>query len=213
MHSIQFTAELEPRYLRGRRKWEEGANHMRFVINLYRKQFDAGRAFLHEQIATARSWGLKEVKDMMQEAGVDVMTADQCMYGLKTWCATRYQWVPAKKPIRFMTNSRAIAKESGRRCPGLHSYQPLVDGRAKSVARYPEGLCRAISRGLVKEKMQQTMHLRSVMEVGDETHRRKVDPEEFHTGDECSVSQWLVCKLSEGKKSGEQRRNPRVGTI
>ena len=58
---------------------------MRFVVNLYRKQLDGGRAFLHEQPATARSWGLKEVKGMMQEAGVDVMTADLFMYGLKTW--------------------------------------------------------------------------------------------------------------------------------
>ena len=73
---------------------------------------------------------------------------------------------------------------------------------AKSVARYPEGLCRAICRGLVKDNMQQTMHLRAVVEVGEGTHRRKVDPEEFDEGDECSVLQWLLCKLSEGKTSG-----------
>ena len=185
-----------------KRKWEDGVNHMRFVMKLYRKQLDAGRAFLHEQPATARSWGLKEVKEMMQEAGVDVMTADQGMYGLKTWGANRHQWVPAKKPIQIMTNSRSIAKELGRRCPGLHAHQPLLDGRAKSAARYPDGLCRAICRGLVKEKMQQTMNLRSVMEVGEGVHRRRVDPEEFHDGDECSVSQWLLYKLSEGKKTG-----------
>ena len=50
--------------------------------------------------------------------------------------------------------------------------------------------------------MQQTMHLRAVLEVGEGVHRRKVDPEELHEGDESSVSQWLLCKLSEGKKSG-----------
>ena len=84
----------------------------------------------------------------------------------------------------------------------MHVHQPLLDGRAKSAARYPEGLCRAICRGLVKEHMQQTMHLRAVMGVGEGVHRIKVDPEEFHERDECEVSQWLLCKLSEGKKSG-----------
>ena len=78
----------------------------------------------------------------------------------------------------------------------------MLDGRAKSVARYPEGLCRAICRGLVKDKMQQTMHLRVVMEVGEGVHRRKVDPQEFHERDECSVSQWCLYKLSEGRKTG-----------
>ena len=132
---------------------------MRFVIKLYRNRVDAGRVFLHEHPATARPWGLKEVKAMMQEAGVDVMTADQCMYGLNTWGVNRHQWVPAKKPTKFMTNSRAIAKGLSRRCPGLHTHQPLLDGRAKSAARYLGGLCRAICRGLDKEKMQHTMNL------------------------------------------------------
>ena len=33
----------------------------------------------------------------MREAGVNVVEADQCMFGLKTWGKTRSQLVPAKK--------------------------------------------------------------------------------------------------------------------
>ena len=93
--------------------------------------------------------------------------------------AAKHQWVPAKKPSRFMTNSRAIARELSRRCNGQHSHQPLVDGRAKDAAMYPDGLCRAICRGLVKEKMQSTMHLGVVMEVGEGVHRGRLDLEDF----------------------------------
>ena len=103
--------------------------------------------------------------------------------------ATKHQWVPAKKPTRFMTNSRAIARELSRKCKGQHVHQPLVDGRAKEAARYPDGFCRAVCRGLMKETMQSTMHLRAVMEVGEGAHRRKVDIEDLHDHSECSISQ------------------------
>ena len=55
---------------------------MRFVIKLYRKQVDAGRAFLHEQPAHAKSWQLEVVRKMMSEVEVHVHVTDQCMYGL-----------------------------------------------------------------------------------------------------------------------------------
>ena len=50
-----------------RRTWNEGVEHMRFVVKLYRKQVDAGRAFLHEHLAIAKSWGLKEVQKMTNQ--------------------------------------------------------------------------------------------------------------------------------------------------
>ena len=36
-------------------------------------------------------------------------------------------------------------------CPGDHQHQPHVSGRAEGAAVYPEGLCRAICRGLVRQ--------------------------------------------------------------
>ena len=83
----------------------------------------------------------------------------------------------AKKPTRFMTNSWSIGRELRRKCDGTHPHQPLVDGRAKGAARYPPALCRAICRGIAKEKMQRQYGLRAVMEVGEGVHKRRIDTE------------------------------------
>ena len=87
----------------------------------------------------------------MREVGVMVVEADQCMFGLKTWGPNKSQLMLAKKPTRFMTNSRILGRELARKCDKTHEHQPLLDGRAKDAARYPPGLCRAICRGISKE--------------------------------------------------------------
>ena len=120
------------------------------------------------------------------------METDQCMFGLKTWGSTRSQLMLAKKPTRFMTNSRSIGTELSRKCDGSHVHQPLIDGRAKDAARYPPALCRAICRGIMKEKMQRHTGLRAVMEVGEGYHRRSIDTEEFHDKEENSIREQLV---------------------
>ena len=51
---------------------------------------------------------------------VDVVEADQCMYGLKTWGASKSQLVFAKKPTRFMTNSQVQGRELSRKCDKSH---------------------------------------------------------------------------------------------
>ena len=120
----------------------------------------------------------------MRQVGVDVYKADQCMYGLKTRGANKHQLVAAKKPTRFRTNSRAVGQELMKRCDGSHEHQLLVEGRANNAARYPRELCRAICRGLRKEKMQRSLQVRAVLEVGQGVHHIIVDPEEFHDKEE-----------------------------
>ena len=44
------------------RKWREGCRHLKFVIELYKQQIEAGRWFLHEHPAGATSWGMGEVR-------------------------------------------------------------------------------------------------------------------------------------------------------
>ena len=46
---------------------------MKFVVKLYRKQLEAGRVFVHEHPATAKSWGLDKVQELTQEHGVDAV--------------------------------------------------------------------------------------------------------------------------------------------
>ena len=79
-----------------------------------------------------------------------------------------------------MTNSRSVGNELRVKCDRSHQHQPLVDGRARDAARYPPALCRAICRGLKKEKMQRSLQVRAVLEVGEGVHKRVLDPEEFH---------------------------------
>ena len=135
----------------------------------------------------------------MRELGVDVVETDQCMFGLKTWGSSRAQLVLAKKPTRFMTNSRSIGHELRRKCDGTHTHQTLVDGRAKDAARYPPALCRAICRGIAKEKMQRQYGIRAVMEVGEGVHERRIDTEEFHDNDNIEVDRFIKKQLEEAE--------------
>merc|ERR1712023_412434 len=118
------------------------------------KQVGKGRLFLHENLARAKPWALPCIRKVMREIGVVVVEADQCMFGLKTWSANKSQLMLAKKPTRFMTNSQILGRELARKCDKSHEHQPLLDGRAKDAARYPPALCRALCRGIAKEKMQ-----------------------------------------------------------
>ena len=81
---------------------------MKFVVSLYRKQVEEGRVFLHEQPSNAKSWILPEIRGMMKELGAHVVEADHCMFGLRTWGATKQALSPAQKPTQFMPNSRAL---------------------------------------------------------------------------------------------------------
>ena len=72
---------------------------------LYKHQVKEGRWFLHIHPASATSWSLKEITDVMDMEGVDVTAADQCMFGLKTWGMDGKSWEPAMKKTRFMSNS------------------------------------------------------------------------------------------------------------
>ena len=71
---------------------------MRFVVTLYEKQIKAGREFVHENPARAKSWALPEIRKMMRKSGVGVYEADQCMYGLKTWDKLALNWCSLRSP-------------------------------------------------------------------------------------------------------------------
>ena len=74
------------------------------------------------------------------------------MFGLKSQGDNRSKTVPAKAPTKFMTNSRAPILELKSKCDRTHEHQSLVDARAAFAARYPDELCKAICRGILKDK-------------------------------------------------------------
>jgi hypothetical protein len=119
------------------------------------------------------------------------------MYGLKTKGRNNKDMKPARKRTRFLTNSDEIAKELQRRCNEKHEHQPLTGGRAAEAARYPEGLCKAICIGLMRELRNETQMVKPLMSVshdttigriegGAEKKDRGVDHEE-----DQAVSSWM----------------------
>ena len=169
--------EKETRYM-------EAIEHAIFMIKLYRIQHEEGRVFLHEHPAKATSWKIKEVQSLAAAEGIYVTKIDQCMYGLRTQVGRN--WMAAKKPSKFMANSKTIAGELNRKCDKAHVHQPLTEGRAKETRQYPPELCRAICRGIMKEKRERRGNLKAVTEVRmKNVEKMKLpDPEEFHDREE-----------------------------
>ena len=96
-------------------------------------------------------WQIPEVIELMREHGLDKCTFDQCMYGLRA--KDNLGWAPAKKPTTVATNSARIAEALRARCNNRHRHASLLQSRAKKAEEYPDKLCKAIIRGMVKEVM------------------------------------------------------------
>ena len=107
-----------------RRRISEGRKHLNFMVSLYRKQLARGAHFLHEHPQTACSWAEVGIKSLSQSPFTHVVTADQCMYGLRT-PTTGGETAPAKKPTTFMTSSRQMADLLMTRCDRSHVHQRL----------------------------------------------------------------------------------------
>ena len=63
---------LNPDTYEKRKRLQEGEEHIKFMISIYKLQVEAGRLFLHEHPAHARSWHMKEVRNLMKEQGVTI---------------------------------------------------------------------------------------------------------------------------------------------
>ena len=62
----------------------EGQVHFNFVVSLYRRQTAKGKHYLHEHPATALSWKEDVIEALARHPLSQVVTADQCRYGLVT---------------------------------------------------------------------------------------------------------------------------------
>ena len=123
--------------------------HMDFVCSLYKLQLDGGRYFLHEHPATATSWELPCIKEILYRDGVDITVGDQCQYGQKNKFGE-----PLKKSTKWMSNSREVLRSLGKRCKGKGgkcsaggTHGQCLGEAAKQAAVYPFKLCKAILEG------------------------------------------------------------------
>ena len=106
-----------------------------------------------------------------------------------------------------MTNSRTLGAELQRRCDKSHEHQTLVDGRAKMAEQYPDGLCRAICRGIIKLKMERARGVRAVGEVPADPRSwharvcgRRIDLDQFHEKEEhLPMEVYQLARLTQEK--------------
>ena len=60
----------------------EARSYLNFSIKAYRIQYAAGRVFMHEHPASAKSWGEAEMEKLLKLPGVHRGALDMCRYGL-----------------------------------------------------------------------------------------------------------------------------------
>ena len=133
------------------RRVAEGMKHIKFVIQLYKNQMRRGKWFLHEHPRTALSWKTKPVMRLLKKHGVLTTVNHQCMFGLRTRGPNGEDML-AKKPTRWMTNSRDMIDVLSVKCDKSHDHQPLIGGRAAAAAFYPPRLLRAIILGMARTR-------------------------------------------------------------
>ena len=126
--------------------------HLEFCMKLYAIQIHHGRYFLHECPQSATSWKEARVQRILNHKEVIHVTADQCQYGLISKGKEGHG--AAREATTFMTNAPHVAEQLQKRCPTKqgrihHRHVTLEGGRRKFAQIYPEGLCRAICRGLI----------------------------------------------------------------
>ena len=78
--------------------------------------------------------------------------------------------MPARKETRFMSSSVEVLRGLSRRCEGDHVHQPLLGGRARAAAVYPPALCRAILRGIERQRRVEgepvPKHIENMVDTG-----------------------------------------------
>ena len=145
---------------------EKAEVHLKFSAQVYREQIEGGRFFLHEHPDSAGSWSEECIEELMEIESVTRVCADQCQYGQQV-ITGRLAGQPVKKPTGFMSNASHLLESLRLRCAGQGGRCSRTKGGshvtasgkvAKDAARYPDGLCRAIIRGMINEMKARGIH-------------------------------------------------------
>ena len=130
---------------------------LRFAMQVAEQQVRQGNLFLFEHPQSARSWQDRQVKHVGKLPGVGSVVFDQCMFGLADVESGMYH----KKRTRVMCYSEHVLSGLNRTCSQDRTHQHLVGqvkhkgkwlSRSRIAQKYPEDMCKAIVRGLLREK-------------------------------------------------------------
>jgi len=134
---------------------EEGKEMLRTACEAYRRQYTAGRYFLHEHPKDCSSWQEPEVQALEELPGVERVNGPMCRWSMKSKDAGGEGYV--RKETGWLTNCPALAKVLSGVCdnfkPGKdwHRHVQLVGGRAAAAAEYPPRLVAAVLKALKKQ--------------------------------------------------------------
>ena len=142
-----------------RRAMARAVKHIDFVVSVYREQLENNRYFVHEHPATATSWQLRSIEELMQASEVGRVVGDQCQYGAEVQRGPA-KGQPVRKPTGFMSNSPEVLRVLSRKCSGRGgTCSRLSGGRhatcsgtiAADAAIYPRKLCQALLIGIAAQ--------------------------------------------------------------
>ena len=126
----------------------EARQYIKHSMECARIQVLEGRRFVFEQPAGAKSWNEPDVRNVEALDGVQIVTVDQCMLGLKSKAG-----IPMRKRTKLMTNCHVLAQRfrAVGLCDGSHEHQTIQGqegGVRRSVwaQRYPELMCQLIAK-------------------------------------------------------------------
>ena len=156
-----------------KRELDKARRHLAFCCVLYKMQVAEGRHVLHEHPWTAGSWDEKTIQHIRQIPGVRLVRGDMCMHGMVTHVDKKGGPTgPVKKAAGFLTSGWCIAEEVGKICDGTHEHVPLLGGRARDAAIYPSGLCKAVCRGVKRQKMEAQKNLATTIELNKDNNKK-----------------------------------------
>ena len=119
-----------------KRRETEARTLLHFACEVFQFQLEAGRHFLHEHPAGARSWEDARVQALLRGPRVGSVDGHQCRYG-QSARADDGTVMPVRKATRGLSSAPAILSRLGHKCRGGHRHQALVGGRAASAAVNP----------------------------------------------------------------------------
>ena len=145
-----------------------------FAVELCEIQNKAGRLYVFEHPASATSWRLESLKRLAATPGTHEVNFDMCQFGMMQEDALGPGHI--KKNTRLYTNSSAIdGLIDGKKCKDQHRHIPLLGGRAKHAAAYPEQLCDAFIDGMLMERRAKSDILMNLGETEDMCDRAEED--------------------------------------
>ena len=135
----------------------QGEEHLDYSVELYKKQMDDGRYFLHEHPAGADSWDRDSVVGLQNLDGVYTVSGPMCCWNMAIGSSKKGRG-KVYKMTRWITNSREIAKVLDKYCTNrrggpIHRHVPLVGGIARLCEAYPLELVDAVLEGLKKQML------------------------------------------------------------